>query len=251
MAVAGLKPQKLKEGVYTVVLDYEPAVEVLGNVSVLTSPMLARLFLPLFLDKLGKKVASPQITLVDDPLMPNGVGSEPIDEEGTPSRKTVIIDRGVLKSFIYDSFYAAIDKKKTTGNGVRASLATGVSSFPGKNYNGEPVPVPRNPMFKPGKWKRDEIIEDTKQGLLVRRFHYTRLTNPTRGDFTSVLRMGLHTIKNGEVNGAVKKSRLLDNLLNMLQNVDAVSDKLVVAGSWGNYAHTPIIRTKARVAPID
>lgn len=251
MAVAGLKPQKLKEGVYTVVLDYEPAVEVLGNVSVLTSPMLARLFLPLFLDKLGKKVASPQITLVDDPLMPNGVGSEPIDEEGTPSRKTVIIDRGVLKSFIYDSFYAAIDKKKTTGNGVRASLATGVSSFPGKNYNGEPVPVPRNPMFKPGKWKRDEIIGDTKQGLLVRRFHYTRLTNPTRGDFTSVLRMGLHTIKNGEVSGAVKKSRLLDNLLNMLQNVDAVSDKLVVAGSWGNYAHTPIIRTKARVAPID
>jgi len=251
MAVSGLKSKKLKEDAYTVILDYEPAAGVLSYVAMLTSPMFAKLYFPLFLDKLGKKVASPQITLFDDPLMPNGVGSEPVDEEGTPSKKHVIIDRGILKSFVYDSFYGAIDKKRTTGNAVRASFAVGVSSFPGKNYNGEPIPVPRNPHFKPGKWKREEILEETKQGLLVRRFHYTRLTNPTRGDFTSVLRMGLHTVKNGEVVGAVAKSRLLDNLLSMLRNVDAVSDKLVVAGGWGSYCHTPVIRTKAHVAPID
>lgn len=117
--------------------------------------------------------------------------------------------------------------------------------------------VRKIPMVHLFRWvpsgcrKREEILEETKQGLLVRRFHYTRLTNPTRGDFTSVLRMGLYAVKNGEVVGALKKSRLIDNLLNMLQNVDAVSDKLVVAGSWGDYAHTPIIRTKAHVAPID
>jgi len=251
MAVSGLKSRKLKEGTYTVILDYEPTQGVLGYITMLVSPMIARLYFPLFLDKLGKKVASPQITMFDDPLMPNGVGSEPMDEEGTPSKKQVIIDKGVLKGFVYDSFYAAIDKKKTTGNAVRASFATGVSSFPGKNYNGEPIPVTRNPYFKPGKWKREEILEETKQGLLVRRFHYTRLTNPTRGDFTSVLRMGLYTVKNGEIAGAVAKSRLLDNLLSILQNVDAVSNKLVVAGSWGNYCHTPMIRTKAHVAPID
>ena len=251
MAVSGLKSRKLKEGTYTVILDYEPTQGVLGYITMLVSPMIARLYFPLFLDKLGKKVASPQITMFDDPLMPNGVGSEPMDEEGTPSKKQVIIDKGVLKGFVYDSFYAAIDKKKTTGNAVRASFATGVSSFPGKNYNGEPIPLTRNPYFKPGKWKREEILEETKQGLLVRRFHYTRLTNPTRGDFTSVLRMGLYTVKNGEIAGAVAKSRLLDNLLSMLQKVDAVSDKLVVAGSWGNYCHTPMIRTKAHVAPID
>mgnify|MGYP007084797048 CR=1 FL=1 len=111
--------------------------------------------------------------------------------------------------------------------------------------------MPRNPHFEPGEWKREEILEETKHGLLVRRFHYTRLTNPTRGDFTSVLRMGLYAVENGEIAGTLKKSRLLDNLLNMLQNVDAVSDELVVAGSWGNYCHTPVIRTRAHVAPID
>ncbi len=251
MAVSGLKSKKLKEGNYTVILDYEPACGVLGYVSMLVSPMIARLYFPLFLNKMGKKIASQQISLIDDPLMPNGVGSAPVDDEGTPSRKQVIIDKGVLKAFVYDSFYGAIENKKTTGNAVRASFAVGVSSFPGKNYNGEPIPAPRNPYFKPGKWKREEILEETKEGLLVRRFHYSRLTNPTRGDFTSVLRMGLYAVKKGEVAGALKKSRLLDNLLNMLQNVDAVSDKLVVAGSWGDYAHTPVIRTKAHVAPID
>jgi len=251
MAVSGLKSKKLKEDTYTLILDYEPAQGVIGYISYLVSPMIARLYFPLFLDKLDKKIASPQVTLIDDPLMPNGVGSAPMDDEGTPSKKQIIINKGVLKKFVYDSFYGAIDKKKTTGNAIRASFAVGVSSFPGKNYNGEPIPFPMNPYFKPGKWKRNEIIEETNKGLLVRRFHYTRLTNPTRGDFTSVLRMGLYAVKNGEVVGAVKKARLLDNLLNLLQNVDAVSDKLVVAGSWGDYAHTPVIRTKAHVAPID
>lgn len=251
MAVSGLKSKKLKEDNYTVILDYEPAQGVIGYISYLVSPMVAKLYLPLFLDKLDKKVASSQVTLIDDPLMLNGVGSAPVDDEGTPSKKQVIINKGVLKKFVYDSFYGAIEKEKTTGSAVRASFAVGVSSFPGKNYNGEPIPFPRNPYFKPGKWKREEIVEETKQGLLVRRFHYTRLTNPTRGDFTSVLRMGLYAVKNGEITGALKKSRLLDNLLNMLQSIDAVSDKLVVAGSWGDYAHTPVMRTKAHVAPID
>jgi len=251
MAVSGLKTQKLKENVYTVILDHEPAQEVTSYVSMLVSPMIARLYFPLFLDKLDKKVASAHITLIDDPLMPNGVGSAPIDDEGTPSKKHVIINKGILKTFVYDSFYGATENKKTTGNAVRASFAVGVSSFPGKNYNGEPIPVLRNPFIKPGKWRREEILEDTKQGLLIRRFHYSRLTNPTRGDFTSVLRMGLYAVENGEIAGAIKKSRLLDNLLNMLQNVDAVSDKLVVAGNWGDYAHTPVIRTKAHVAPTD
>jgi PmbA protein len=251
MAASGLKSQKLKENIYTVILDYAPTQGVLSYVSMLVSPLIARLYYPLFVDKVGKKIASAQITLIDDPLMPNGVGSASVDDEGTPSEKQVIIDKGVLRKFVYDSFYGAAEKKKTTGSAARASFAVGVSAFPGKNYNGEPIPALRNPYFKPGKWKSHEILEETKQGLLVRRFHYTRLTNPTRGDFTSVLRMGLYTVKNGEIAGAVKKSRLLDNLLDMLKNIDAVSDKLVVAGSWGDYAHTPLIRTKAHVTPID
>jgi len=250
MAVSGLKAKPLKKGTYQIILDPEPAVDIDGYVSWLCSPMIAKLYYPLFLDKLGKKVGSEKLSVVDDPLMPNGIGSAPIDEEGIPSQKITIMKKGVLKNFVYDTFYGAMEKKRPTASGARAAFAVGVSSFPGKNYNGEPIPIPRNSYIVPGDWKREEIIEDTKNGLLVKRFHYTRLTNPTRGDFTSVLRMGLYSVKKGEVAGALKKSRLIDNLLDILRNVDAVSDTLTVAGSWGGYAHTPVIRTKAHVAPV-
>jgi len=250
MAVSGLKAQTLKEDTYRLVLDPEPAVDINGYISFLCSPMIAKLYYPLFLDKLGKKVGSDQLTVIDDPLMPNGIGSAPIDDEGIPSKKITIMEKGVLRNFVYDTFYGALEKKPSTASGARAAFAVGVSSFPGKNYNGEPIPIPRNPYIVPGDWKREEIIEDTKNGLLVKRFHYTRLTNPTRGDFTSVLRMGLYRIENGEVTFALKKSRLIDNLLDILKNVDAVSDTLTVAGAWGGYAHTPVIRTKAHVAPV-
>jgi len=250
MAVDGLKARPLKEGTYEVILDSEPAVNIDGYVSWLVSPMIAKLYYPLFVDKLGKQVGSKQLNVLDNPLMPGGVGSAPVDEEGAPSKKVTIMEKGVLKNFVYDSFYGAMEKKRTTSSGVRASMGVGVSVFPGKNYNCEPIPLPRNPHIAPGDWKRDEIIEDTKEGLLTQRFHYTRLTNPTRGDFTTVLRMGLYKIEKGEVTRALQKSRIIDNLLNILKNVNAVSDKLVIAGSWGGYAHTPVIRTKAHVTPV-
>jgi PmbA protein len=250
MAVSGLKAQPLEEGTYSVILDPEPAADINSNISELCSPALAKLYYPLFLDKLGKKVGSEELTVVDDPLMPNGIGSAPIDEEGIPSQKITMIEKGVLKNFVYDTFYGAMEKKRATASGARTAFAVGVSSFPGRNYNGEPIPIPRNPYIVPGDWKREEIVEDTKNGLLVKRFHYSWLTNPTRGDFTSVLRMGLYRVKKGEVAGALKKSRLLDNFLDILNNVDALSNTLTVAGEWGTYTHTPIIRTKAHVAPV-
>lgn len=253
MAVSGLKAQKLEEGTYQIICDPAPAVTINLYVSILSSPMIAKLYYPLFLNRLGEKLGSEELTVVDDPLMPNGVGAEPIDEEGSPSQKITIMEKGVLKNFVYDTFHGALEKKATTASGARSPFffaPVGVSTFPGKNYNNEPIPAPRNPYIVPRDWKREEIIEDTKNGLLIKRFHYTRLTNPTRGDFTSVLRMGLYSVKEGEVKSALKKSRLIDNLLSILKNVDAVSDTLTVAGSWGGYAHTPIIRTKAYVAPV-
>ena len=250
IAVSGLGAQPLTEGTYTVILDPQPASDLNSYTSMLVSPMVAKLYYPLFLDKLGRKVASDQLTILDDPLMPGGIGSSPIDDEGCPSKQVTIIEDGVLKSFVYDTFYGAMEGRETTGSALRVSYAVGVSSFPGKSYNSEPIPVPRNPYIKPGDWRREEIIEETGDGLLSRFFHYTRITHPTRGDFTSVLRMGLYQIKNGEVVASLRKARIIDNLFNLLANVDAVSDRLVVAGSWGSYTHTPVVRTKAHVVPV-
>jgi len=250
MAVSCLKTQRLEEGTYSILLNPHPVAIITLYVEELSSPPLAKRDYPLLLDKVGKRVGSQQLTLVDDPLMLGGVGSSWVDQEGSPSKKFAIIEKGIFKTFACDSFYAAMEKRKTTCSANRYYFVVGFSQFPGRNYNLEPIPRARNPYILPGDWKKDEILEDMKDGLLVKRFHYTRLTNPTRGDFTSVLRMGLYRVKNGKIVGAVEKSRLIDNLLDIMKNVDAVSDKLTVAGSWGDYVHAPVIRTKAHVTPV-
>jgi len=250
MAISGLKAQRLEEGTYSILLDLGPVSIITQYVELLSSPPLAKKDYPLFLDKVGKRVGSQQLTVVDDPLMPRGVRSSPVDQEGTPSKKFAIVQKGVFRTFVYDSFYAAMEKRQSTGSGNRYYFVVGVSQFPGRNYNLEPIPRARNPYILPGDWKRDEIFGDMKDGLLAKRFHYSRLTNPTRGDFTSVLRMGLYRVKEGTVVGSVEKSRLVDNLIDIMKNVDAVSNKLVVAGSWGDYVHAPVIRTKAHVTPV-
>jgi len=250
MAVDGLKAKRLEKGTYSILFDTEPTSIITQYVELLSSPSLAKKDYPLLLDKVGKRVGSQKLTIVDDPSMLGGVHSSTVDQEGTPSKKVAIVDKGVFKTFVYDSFYGAMEKRQTTGSGNRFYFVVGVSQFLGRNYNLEPIPRARNPCILPGDWKRDEILEDMKDGLLVKRFHYSRLTNPTRGDFTSVLRMGLYRIKNGKIVGALEKSRLIDNLLDIMKNVDAVSDKLVVAGNWGDYVHAPAIRSKAHVTPV-
>jgi len=250
MAVEGLKAKRLEKGTYPILLDTEPTSIITQYVELLSSPSLAKKNYPLFLDKVGKRVGSQRLTIVDNPLMPGGVHSSPVDQEGTPSKKVAIVEKGVLKTFVYDSFYGAMEKRPSTASANRYYFVVGVSQFLGRNYNLEPIPRALNPCILPGDWKKEEILEDMKDGLLVKRFHYSGLTNPTRGDFTSVLRMGLYRVKNGKIVGALEKSRLIDNLLDIMKSVDAVSDKLVVAGSWGDYVHAPTIRTKAQVTPV-
>ena len=251
MAVKGLKSEEIKEGKYTLILDPEPLAGIMTYISYLISPLFARMYFPIFLDKIGKKIGSDIVNIYDEPAYPGGFWSACIDDEGVETKETQIIEKGVLKSFVYDTLHASMEGKRSTGNGIRYAFVTGVSTFLGKNYNLEPIPRLTNGLFAAGDAKRDEIIEDTKDGLLAMRSHYTRITNPTRGDFTTVFRMGLNRVKNGEIVGAVKKSRLYDNILSMLGNIDLVGDNITSAGSWGNYALVPTIRiSKVRVVPI-
>lgn len=250
IAVDGLKAEKISEGEYQLILDATPTADITSYASMLVSPPIAKLYMPLFLNKIGEKIGSEILTLIDNPLMSGGIGSSSIDDEGVPSRKTTIIENGVLKTFVYDTFYAKLENRQSTGNAIREIFTAGISSLPGKNYNSEPIPLPRNPYIEPRDWKKKEIIEDTKEGLLSKFFHYTRITNPIRGDFTSVLRMGLYYIKNGEITYPVKKSRIMDNFFNILKNIDAISSELAVGGGWGSYTHAPTIRTKAHITPV-
>lgn len=251
MAVKGLKSETIREGRYAVILDPGPLAATMVYVNYLISPLFARMRFPILLDKIGKKIGSDLVNIYDEPAYPGGFNSSCIDDEGVGTKKTPIVKNGVFKNFVYDTQYASMEGKKSTGNGIRFAFVTGVSTFLGKNYNLEPIPRLTNGLFAAGDAKRDEVIEDTKDGLLAMRSHYTRITNPTKGDFTTVFRMGLNRVKNGEIVGALKKSRLYDNILSILSNIDLVGDNITSAGSWGNYALVPTIRiSKAHVVSL-
>jgi len=250
LAVKSLGGEKIEPGEYTVILSPSTSSTIAAYPGFLVSPYFMKTYSPLFEGKLGETVAHEKLTVLEDPTWPGLWGSCSIDDEGVATQKIPIIENGVLKNYIYDSFYASIEGKQPTGSGFRTGFAVGVGIFPGKNYVLEPLPYAVSPVLLPGDWKRDEVLQETKNGVLLERFHYTRLTNPTRGDFTSVLRFGIFKIKNGEIVGAYKKSRLVDNLLNILKNVDAIANDLDIGGSWGDYAAAPTIRiSKVRIIP--
>ena len=94
-------------------------------------------------------------------------------------------------------------------------------------------------------------VVKVENGILIRHLHYARVSNPVTGDYTAVLRMGLYRIENGEVKYALKKARILDNIIKMISNVDEVGSDLKVAGSWGRYAIAPTMRiSKVRIVPL-
>jgi PmbA protein len=254
MAIGGLKAKPLKDDVYPIVFGFEAVAEIIAFLCALTSPVFSKMSYPLLINKVGEKVASEEISFYDDQTMPGGYGSCRIDDEGNPARKIPIIEKGVFNTFLYDVFNAKLEGKKVTGGACRSLLKlppiTGTVKFAGKSYIAAPDPVALNPVLASGDSSSEEIIKETKKGLLAKSFHYSGLTNPTRGDFTSILRMGLYQIENGEVVGTVTKSILIDNLLDILKNVDMVSKELRVSGSWFlTYATVPMFRSKSRVLP--
>lgn len=165
--------------------------------------------------KLGQAVASPLVTVVDDPLLAGGLGSRPFDAEGTPSRRTPILEKGVLKNFLCDSYAARKLKLATTGNASRPP--------------GESVSVsPTNFWMEAGSSNPDAIVAGVKSGLYV-----TSLmgfgVNSVTGDYSQGAE-GVW-IEEGRMTYPVQEVTIAGNLLQMLKDVDAVGSDLVHRGT--------------------
>jgi predicted Zn-dependent protease len=170
-------------------------------------------------EKLGSKVVDQRITLVDDPFSKRGF-SFPFDFEGVPKKRLVLINKGVAKNVVYDSLTALKRKKKSTGHGLG-----------GPNPFG---PVPLNLVMKPGTETVDEMIRKTKRGILVSRFHYTNVIDPHKLTFTGMTRDGTFLIENGKISKGLKNLRFTENIINVLNRVEALSkDSVLVASDPG------------------
>jgi len=170
--------------------------------------------------KLGAQIAASSLTLIDDNamLLPNGAGgfgSSPFDGEGLPSRRTVVLQNGVLQTWLLNTYSARKLGLKSTHNASR-----GLAGTPGIGCG--------NLYLEPGTLTPEEIIAQTPTGLYV-----TSLmgfgTNIVTGDYSRGA-TGL-MIENGQLTHAVEEVTIAGNLAEMLLNVTAVGNDLVFRGS--------------------
>ncbi|HTV72918.1 MAG TPA: TldD/PmbA family protein [Candidatus Acidoferrales bacterium] len=157
------------------------------------------------IDKIGAKIGSDLVTIVDDGRLPQGLGTSPFDAEGTPTRRTVVFEEGVLKTYLYDTYYARKLGARTTANAAGGGIG------------------PNNFFLAPGDLTLEELIAATPRGVLVLdTIGFS--TESVTGTYSRGAR-GI-MIENGERAYPIEEFTIAGNLATMLAAVDAVADDL-------------------------
>ncbi len=173
---------------------------------------LARRGMSVYRDSVGKQVASPLVSIVDDASVPGKRGSFGIDDEGTAGSRTVLVSRGILKGFLYDRLHAMRDGRLPTGNGRRES------------YRHKPMPRMTNTMILPGETSPEDILLSADRGLLVRKMGGGQV-NTVTGDFMFEVAEG-YRIESGRQGEPVRGATITGNGPEALSMIDMVGSDL-------------------------
>lgn len=211
-AVGKLGSAPARTGRFPVVLDREV---VSGLLDALAPAFSARRVLkgtsPLA-GRLGMLVASPAVTLADDPRLPGAYGSCPVDGEGFPTRRTVLIEGGRLAGFLHDAYSAAKTGAGTPGNTVREGCAS------------PPKIAPMNLVLEPGDLDAGALVERAGEGLWISEVMGLHTADPISGDFS--LGGSGRLIERGRLGPPVDRLAFAGNLLELLASVEAVGSDL-------------------------
>jgi PmbA protein len=172
-------------------------------------------------DKVGKQAFDKAFSLRDDPSVAYRPASRPCDDEGVPSQKTPLINKGVVRGFLYDLHTASLAGKKSTGNGSRGG--------------GLPNPAPSGLVITPGKTTFDEMIADIKEGLVIDYLMGAEQGNILGGDFSGNVLLGFK-IEKGKIVGRVKDTMVSGNVYKLLKDIAAIGSDT----KWvGGFLQTP------------
>jgi len=213
MAVSSLKAKKIGNAKMAVILN-EVALESLlyyTLISAVKADAVQREQSALK-GKIGQKVASEILTIYDDGTLSGGLNSAKFDGEGTPMQKTLIIEKGVLRNFLYDRYTAKKDGVESTGNSVREGTDA---------YMKTPTLEATNFMIYPGDASKDELIEEIKDGLLVYGVQGAHSSNPATGEF-SVVATPAWKIEDGQIAYPVKGVMITGDIYELLGNISAI-----------------------------
>jgi PmbA protein len=202
-------PRILEPGEYTVILEPYAVQDFVQMMSRTGFSAVAfqegRSFMA---GKIGQQILDPRISIWDDGLSSEGL-PWPFDFEGVPKQRVDLIEDGVARGVVYDSYRA----------GKEAGMSSTGHALPAPNAFG---PFTLNTFLSPGKATLEEMIASTERGLYVTRFHYTRPVEPTKVVITGMTRDGTFLIENGEITYPVKNLRFTQSYLEALNHVEMI-----------------------------
>ncbi len=190
--------------------------------------------------KLGEQVAESLLSAYDDGRLPGEWGSDAIDDEGTPTQKTLVVEEGRIASFLYDRVRAQRDGVASTGNGRRES------------FRHLPIPRMTNTYIDRGQAKPEEMIAEVKSGFYAASFGGGQV-DPATGDFVFGVSEG-YLIEAGKVTRPCRGATLIGNCLQALAAIDAVGDdfemKTGICGKGGQKAPVGTGQGHVRIAAM-
>ncbi|RLF14690.1 MAG: hypothetical protein DRJ66_05585 [Thermoprotei archaeon] len=170
-----------------------------------------------YVGKIGENVANENLTLEDNGILEGGFFTNKFDDEGVPHSKTLIIDRGILRSYIADTYYGRLLGMRSTGNATRIG-----------GYKSLPKISPTNLVLRMPTEELDEIIHDVREGLLVEHVEGAHSSNPESGEF-SVVAAPAWIVRNGEL-VATKRVMLSGNFYDILNRFELMSKEVRQVG---------------------
>jgi PmbA protein len=212
----GASPRSVDPGEWTVLL--EPAA--IGElVSYVTSHFSAQSYdegSSFFSGGLDKSYFSENVTMTDDYANPHSPGT-PFDYEGQPTMRIPLVENGVVRNYVTDSYYAKKLGVPNTGHALPAPNAAG--------------PYPLHLVLSPGTKSFEELVAETKRGLLVTRFWYIRTVDQKKAIVTGMTRDGTFLIENGKVTAGVRNLRFNQSILDSLRHCE-FSNRQVRTGGY-------------------
>lgn len=217
-----LNARKVTPGKVQVILDNSVATEFLGLFSMLLSSENVQKGKSLLANKMNQQVISPLVNIIDDATLESYLGSRPCDDEGVAASRHDLIREGILRDYMYNTYTARKEGRKSTGNAVRQGYSSLPSVGPSNLYintSGKTTPL-------------KALIESLDRGIYVIEIMGLHTANPVSGEF-SIGVSGLW-IEKGILRYPVKEAIISGNILDLFSRVEAIGDDLRFYGNSGS-----------------
>jgi len=223
-------PIELPPGKYTVILEEAAVASLLLFLGFLGFG--AKTFLQgrsFMARNIGEKITGDNITIVEDPFHPM-INALPFDYEGVPIKRVLLIENGIAKGVVYNSYYANKAGVESTGH-----------ALPPNNTFG---PYPKNMVMSDGDSSLEDMIASTEKGVLITHFWYINYMNPMKTQVTGTTRDGTFLIEDGKIESAVSNMRIGQSILEAFSNVEMMSKERKLCPQYSVVMYVPAMKIK-------